>query len=222
MSKTLQKEKIAGIQGKQVANLTVRTLKGMNNERDFSLFYEKNKTFASEIEAISTPSVPRKRRRADYSILHYVTGNPRGTGEAYHPANAYDHFKPIYLEALDSIINAIKERFNQPAFELFSQVEQLFLKAIIKEDHSEELKVLATNFQGDYNADSITAELQLLPTIFEKSPPINLEDVVSVIKPLSHEKRVLIRNDLVIIRLILTNGATSATPERSFSLLKRI
>ena len=194
----------------------------MRNEHDFKLFYEKIKMSASKIEAISTPMIPRKRKRPNYSILQYVTGNPTSTGEAYHPENAHDHFKLIFFEALDAIVNAIKDRFDQPAFELFSQVEQLLLKSVGKQDVTDELEVLETHFKDDYDSESFIAELQLLPTIFEECPPINLEDIVMALKSLPREKRMLMKNVFTVIRIILTNGATSATPERSFSMLRRL
>ena len=102
----------------------------MRNDRDFKLFYEKIETSASKIVDVSTPMLPRKRKKPNYSILQYVEGNPRPTEDVYHPENAYDHLKQIYFEALDAIVNAINDRFDQPAFELFSQVEQLFLKSV--------------------------------------------------------------------------------------------
>lgn len=221
LSKTLQQERMSALRGKELADLIVQTLENMRNERDFSLLYEKIKLSASKIEAISPPALTRKRRKPNYSMLHYVTGNKEATAAAYYPENPYDHYKPIYYEALDSIVNAIKDRFDQPTFKLFAQVEQLFLKAVAKQDVTDELKVLETHFKGDYDAESLTAELQLLPTIFEFEP-INLEEVVKVLKSLSREKRMLIRNCVTIIRIILTAGATSATPERSFSMLRRI
>ena len=60
----------------------------------------------------------------------------------------------------------------------------MFLKAVGKQDVTDESKVLETHFKGDYDADSLTSELQLLPTIFE-CEPINLEEVVKVLKSLS-------------------------------------
>ena len=105
--------------------------------------------------------------------------------EKHHPENVYDHFKQIYFEALDAIVNAINHRFDQPAFELFSQVEQLFLKSVKKQDVTDELKMVEKHFKNDYDEESLIAELQLLSTIFEEEcPPINLEDVVKVIKSL--------------------------------------
>ena len=65
----------------------------MRNDRDFKLFYEKIETSASKVDEVSTPMLPRKRKKPNYSILQYVEGNPKPTGEAHHPENAYNHFK---------------------------------------------------------------------------------------------------------------------------------
>ena len=98
----------------------------------------------------------------------------------------------------------------------------MFLKTVKKQDVTDELKMVEKHFKNDYDEESLIAELQLLPTIFEEEcPPINLEDVVKVIKSFGPEKRKLIQN-VIVIKIILTNGATSATPERSFSVLRRI
>ena len=65
-------------------------------------------------------------------------------------------------------------------FKLFTQAEQLFLKVRGRQDVTGELKVMETHFKGDYDADSLTSELQLLPTIFE-GEPINMEEIVKVL-----------------------------------------
>ena len=214
---------MSAIGGKELAGLTVKTLKNMSIDRDFKLFYEKIETSASKIDEVSTPMLPRKRKKPNYSILQYVEGNPKPTGEAYYPENLYDHFKQIYFEALDAIVNAINDRFDQPAFELFSQVEQLFLKSVKRQGVTDELKMVEKHFKNDYDEESFITELQQLPTIFEEEcPPINQEVIVKVIKSFAPERRELIQNVATVIKIILTNGATSATPERSFSMLRRI
>ena len=120
---------------------------------------------AVEVEAISTPGVPRKRKRPNYSILQLVSGNPRPVNEGYHPENASDHFKAIYNEAIDAIVNSICDRFEQPGFKTFGQVDQLFLKAIKKESFEDEMKVIEQNFNGDYDPDSLQSELAFLSTM---------------------------------------------------------
>ena len=132
LSKTLQKEKMSAIKGTELADLTAKALQGMRNDRDYDLFYESMTRAASAIPAISTPAAPRKRKRPRYDILQFVEGNPQPTGEAYHPETSHEHFKVIYTEAIDVIISSVKDRFDQPAFKVFGQVEQLLLKSIKK------------------------------------------------------------------------------------------
>ena len=104
---------------------------------------------------------------------------------------------------------------------MYAETKQLLLKAAKKQDITDELKVLQRNFKGDYDANSIEAELPLLPAIFQ-CHPINFEDIVQTFQSISREKRLLMKNIACIIKIILNNGATSATQERSFSMLRRI
>ena len=55
----------------------------------------------------------------------------------------------------------MKERFDQAAFKMFAETEQLLLKSARKEDITEDLKLLKKNYDGDYDEDAIGAELQL-------------------------------------------------------------
>ena len=91
---------------------------------------------------------------------------------------------------------------------MFGQVEQLFLKSINKEDHSDEIMTVESIFRGDYDHDSLITELQLLPAIFDDCEPVNFGDIAKGIQLLSREKRKLIRNVVLIARLALTNVAT--------------
>ena len=60
----------------------------------------------------------------------------------------------LFITKLLIIIHASKELFNQPAFEMYTETEQLPLKAAKKQDITDELKV-HRNFEGDYDAKSI-------------------------------------------------------------------
>ena len=213
---------MSAISGKELADLTIKTMQGMRNDRDFDLFYETVTQLASSIDFVSTPTAPRKRKRPKYDILQYLEGNPRCSGEAYYPETAYAHFKAIYFEAIDVIVSSIKERFEQPAFKIFTEVEQLLLKSIGKKPAEEEMKTAKASFCDDFDDQSLPCELELLPTIFRGFKPVNFSEVGDFIQSLSNEKRKLIKNVVIIIRLVLTMGATSATPERSFSTMRRL
>ena len=222
LSKILQKEKMSAISGKELADLTIRTLQGIRNDRDFDLFYETVTKSASLIDFVSAPTASRKRKRPKYDILQFLEGNPRSSEEAYYPESTHAHFKAIYFEAIDVIVSSIKERFEQPGFKIFTEVEQLLLKSISKKPAEDELQTVKTSFRDDFDDQSLPYELELLPTIFSGFKPVKFSDVVDVIQSLSNEKRKLIKNVVIIIRLILTRGATSATPERSFSTMRRL
>ena len=56
-------------------------------------------------------------------------------------------------------LNAIKDRLDQPTFQLFTQAELLFLKVMGKQDVTDELKVLEIYFKSDTDADLLISEL---------------------------------------------------------------
>ena len=52
------------------------------------------------------------------------------------------HCQESYFEALDTILNLIKDRFNQPGCQIFSNIEQLLLNSINKEIYISERETL--------------------------------------------------------------------------------
>ena len=48
----------------------------------------------------------------------------------------------MYFEALDAVINAMEDHFEQPALKNFLNVEQLFLKTINNQDASVDMKAV--------------------------------------------------------------------------------
>ena len=220
LSKTLRQGKTSAIKGKSLTDLNVQTLEGIRNDRDYKPFYESVEKSADKIKAVSKPTLPRKRNTPNYSIFQFVEGHK--SEELHHPETTCAYFKPIYCKAIDTITNSIQDRFEQPGFKVFGQVKQLFLKSINKEDHSDKIITVESTSLGNYNHDSLTAELQLIPAIFDDCEPFNYEDIVKGIQLLSRENRKLIKNVVLIARLVLTNGATLATPERSFSMLRQL
>ena len=71
----------------------------------------------------------------------------------HYPEIPNKHYKPVYYEGLDSVVNFMKDRFDQQPFRLFTQAQQLFLKTVGKQNVTDEWKVLETHFKGDYDAD---------------------------------------------------------------------
>ena len=61
---------------------------------------------------------------------------------------------------------------------MFGHVEQLFLKSVNKEDHSDEIMIVESILRGDYNHDSLIIKLQLLPAIFDGCETVKFGDIV--------------------------------------------
>ena len=59
-------------------------------------------------------------------------------------------------------------------------------------------------------------------TIFKDSNAVNFDDIVSIFKALPKEEFSLLENVRSIVKIALVGAATSATPERSFSMARKI
>jgi hypothetical protein len=222
LSKSLQATKMSAIKGRKSADLVITTLKDIRKDNHFQSFFTTVQKAANSTKEIDQPSLPRKRKRPNYSILQYVTGYEGPASNAYHPETTEEYFKQMYFEALDAIVNAMEDRFEQPALKKFMNVEELFLKTIENQDTSAELEILKTDFHGDFNADQLASELHLVQTIFKGSKPVDFRDICKTLQAVDKEIRPMIKNIWTITRIVLTSGATSATPERSFSMQRRV
>ena len=58
LSKT-QKEKMSALSGKNLSELTIKTIQGIRNDKDFLFFFEAAKKGASKIKMIEEPTLPR-------------------------------------------------------------------------------------------------------------------------------------------------------------------
>ncbi len=222
LSKTLQKEKMSAITGHHLATLTVDTMKGMRNDQDFKLFFESLKQKATKLD-VGDPILPRKRHRPNYSALHHAgtSGSEESSSGASYPSSVEAHYRACYFEALDAIIMAINDRFDQPSYQFFASVEQLLLKSIKRQSFDDELASLAAKYSDDLDISALPAELAILHTLCKVTDIVNFDDIVRVLKS-SKEDLPLLQNVVTMIKIVLIGGATTATPERSFSLARRI
>ena len=222
LSKSFQSMKMPAIKGKKCADLVIDRLRTIRNDEDFDSFFEVVKKAADPIKEVGKPTLPRKQKKPNFSILQYVTGYEGPENNAYHPETAYEYFKPVYFQALGAVISANNDRFEQPVLKKFRNVEELLLKAINKADSSKELKVLEAGFNGDFDRNQLESELHLIPAIVKQFAPVDFCEICNTFQDMDEEKRPMIRNIWTIIRIVLTSGVTSATPKRSFSMQRRI
>ena len=104
LSKTLQHKDLSATEVQEVADLSVRTLERMRGEQTFELFWTMVQQLASKFD-VGEPVLPRRKAPRRLEI---------GLSEPEHPSSLQEHYCRIYYEALDLVINSIKNRFHQP------------------------------------------------------------------------------------------------------------
>ena len=92
----------------------------------------------------------------------------------------------------------------------------------MKQSYTVEINKVINQFKGDIDASAIPAEISIYQTIFEDVQVINFQEIVKHLQTIPHVERSLMPNILILVKLLLVSGATSATPERSFSLARRL
>ena len=123
------------------------------------------------------------------------------------------------FETIDAIYKTLKERFEQPSFIVFSNVEQLLLESINGESYQKEHDNFVLIYADDVvEAMAFPSELLISRTMFESLKPVYFGDIVEKFKTVPPQQRVIINNGITITKIVLTTGATSASPERSFPL----
>jgi len=213
LSRALQSSRMPAIKGKKCADLVVSTLSGMRNDEDFNSFYEVTSSSSNLVNPLGEPTLPGN----PFFNTSPVTKDLRIMLTIQKLRKIISNL--MYYQALDAIVNAINDRFEQPGLIKFTNVEQLLLKSIVKGDTSNELEVLKADFDGYFDPSQIDSELLLLPTVFHQSSPVDFRDIFDHLQGIEIEKRQMLKNIWKIIRIVLTSGATSATPERSFVLI---
>ena len=129
---------------------------------------------------MSKPTLPRRRnvpRRFDEGkVDNYV-----------YPSTPEDHYRQIYFEAIDLIVNCITDRFNQPGFCIYQHVESLLLKAANCKEYQSELKFVLEFYGPDLDETSLTTQLEVFSTTCKSrsQEEYRLSDMVKLFKSLS-------------------------------------
>lgn len=184
----------------------------MRNEENFNLFWEFVVKLFAEFD-VSEPRLPRRRKvPARYE---------EGGASPEFPSTVEELYRPQYYEALDLIIQAIDDRFNQPGYKAYSSLQNVLLKAVNGGDVSEELKAVLDAYGTDFHASNLKSQLE----VFANNVPDdikNIFDIKNYLQQLGVAEKVLLGEIITIMKLILVMPATNATSERSFSAMRRV
>ena len=133
---------MSAVGSKRVANLTIDVIEGIRNEETFNMMYLNE---ATKFSFVDEPVLKRKRKAPNYSILQYVEGC-QSTASSHYPENPRDHYREVFYESIDALVSSVRERFEQPSFLAFEQLESLFLKSLRGEDTSQEVSFVTTQW----------------------------------------------------------------------------
>ena len=101
-------------------------------------------------------------------------------------------------------------------------MEQVLLKGIEGKDASDETEEMKNVFGDDVGVTSLSTELEVLKSICKKNKPSNTLEIIEVLKQCNRDNCLIIPSVLKIVKLFLVVTTTTATAERSFSMMRRI
>ena len=119
LSKTIQGESMSIVEGQEVAGLAIKIIESMRSESTADALPETTKIKAERYKFNEAPSLPNYKTLEQF----YTIDGLSPTAEVYHPSNPKEHYRIIYFEVLNAVINVIKERFDQPSFQAYLKLE---------------------------------------------------------------------------------------------------
>ena len=218
LSRTLQNKSLSAAEGQQAAKMTVQTIQSIRSDEAFNLFWEKVNRYATDMD-VSGPQLPRQRKLP----RRYDDGSSRG--DFHHTPK--EHYRQYYFEAIDLIINCIKDRFDQPGYRIYSSLVTLLLKACKKEPLEDDLETVCTFYKDDFDRELLSMQLQTFGVHIQQtqelqSSSLAITDVKKMFLSLSEGQKSLLSQVKRLLQLILVMPATNSTSERSFSALRRV
>ena len=195
--------------------MTVVTLQHIRDDESFSLFWQKIERERQSLD-VQEPQLPRKRKTPKRLDDESTEGE--------FPDDPKSFYRRQYYEALDLIISSITERFDQPGYRIYRQLEDLLLKAIRKEDFEDCFTTISSFHHSDINSVQLWLHLDILASNFPDNDraTATVMDIKEYVLKMSPSERQLIVEVCNLLQLLLVMPATNAISERSFSALGRV
>ena len=225
LSKALQKKTISAAEGQGVAQMVIATICTLQTEESFSLFWKKVEGIAKSV-TVAEPQLPRRRRlptRYEDGMASYE----------FHDSPML-YYRQLYYEAIDTTVSCLKDRFEQPGYQIYSNLEQTLIKACQGKDFKEELDFICAYYKEDLQKELLHVQLQTLTVDFKpkyeelygthvsETSCITIFDIKKYFQSLSRAQKDLLDQVCRVMKLVLVMPATNASSERSFSALHRV
>lgn len=184
----------------------------------YDLFWAKVLKFAESMD-VCDPKLPRQRKRtARYDY---------GLSAGHHHQTPKEYYRQLYYEVIDNTTHCLTERFDQPGYRQYCQLEQLLIKAGLREDFREHFQSVCSFYKDDFDPAVLQTQLITFGVEFQQTNISNLSeltifDIRDHFKSLTSAQKSLLDQVGRVLQLILVMPATNATSERSFSGLRRV
>ena len=221
LSQTLQSEKMSAVSSKHLAMLTIETLSRLRDSECFNAFYDLCLKESQRIQFVEEPVLKRKRKEPKYSILHYVDGY-ESRSESPHPATPREHYRKQFYDAIDTFVQSLRDRFDQPSFLVFENLESLLIKSLKGDETSTEMKFVCDRYASDLDVNELSVELATFRVLMKNKQIEHFYDLLTEMKVLENPEKKLLVNICKICKILAVNPASSASAERTFSLAKRV
>lgn len=208
LTTSLQQKSLSAARGQRLASLTIQVLESLRCEKEFSALFARGCQEQRPYEV----SEPVLKRRHCAPCRFEV-----GEGEPEFPQTPQEYYRRIFYEALDHILLAIREWFDQPGYQTYQKLEELVFKAC----RGEELDFVSNFYDTDVNKPQLQTQLPLLKHLIPNDK-LSLLKVIRAMSALSPSERLSFSAVSGVLKLLLVLPATNATSERSFSALRRV
>ena len=130
MSSTLQTSSLSTADAQHIASLTVSTLSSIRTDESFKAFHDLVEHLRT-LDGVDTPSLPRKRKVSKRIDKNGDTG--------YFSQSVEEFYHLQYFEAIDLVVTSIKDRFDQPGYSMYHNLEEVLVKGVARDDISKQL-----------------------------------------------------------------------------------
>ena len=126
-------------------------LKSMRSDEAFKLFFARVEV-DRESTGTSEATLPRKIKAPSRFEI--------GTGTGHQDEAVEDLYRRHYFEALDLAIAGTEDRFNQPGYAMYRNLEEVIVYAANQKEYGQQLQDLLALYKEDLQPNLLRAQLQ--------------------------------------------------------------
>ena len=173
-SRALQKLTLSAVEAHYLALKVLALLRKERSDECFKEFWKKLLSNKNSYALVESPVLPRRKKIP----ARYNDGE-----DQHHHKDVELLYRQLYYDAYGYVISGIKNRFDQPDFKLYSDMQNLLLKAANSQKYLEECNIICEIYKDDLDAFSLQAQLKLLPE-FAKGSNLSFSELINSFRAL--------------------------------------